>query len=52
MCKNNDYCNIKMPEALNKMFKFNQEHKSMKIPFVTYADTESLFEKIPHVITI
>ena len=52
VCKNHDYCNIKMPEALNKMFKFNQEHKSMKIPFVAYADTESLFEKIPHVITI
>ena len=27
------------------MHKFNQEQKSMKIPFVIYADTESLLEK-------
>ena len=52
VCRNHNYCNIKMLEAFNKMLKFNQEHKSMKIPFVIYAATESLFEKNPHMITI
>ena len=37
MCENHDYCNVKVPEALNKILKFNQNHKSMKIPFITNA---------------
>ena len=44
--KNNDYCNIKMPEGWKKILKFTQNHKSLKIPFVIYADTEFLLEKI------
>ena len=35
-----------MPEAKNKILNFTQNHKSVKIPFVIYADTESLLEKI------
>ena len=34
-----------MPQAYNKIFKFNQEQKLMKISFVIYADTESLLER-------
>ena len=46
VCKNHACCNIKMPERYNKIFKFTQNHKSMKIPQVIYEDTESLLEKI------
>ena len=34
-----NYCNLEMPEALNKVLMLNQDQKSMKTPFVTYADT-------------
>ena len=35
-----------MPETRNKILKFNQNHKSMKIPFIIYADIECLLQKI------
>ena len=41
MRKNHNNCNVKMPEEYNKILKFNQEQKSMKIPFVIYANMKS-----------
>ena len=35
-----------MPEEDNKILKCNQGEKSMKVPFIIYADLESLLEKI------
>ena len=35
-----------MPEEDNKILKYNQGEKSMKLPFVIYADLESLLEKM------
>ena len=35
-----------MPEEDNKMLKYNHGEKSMKVPFVIYADLECLLEKI------
>ena len=35
-----------MPEKDNKISKYNHGEKSMKIPFVIYADLESLLEKM------
>ena len=35
-----------MPEEDNKILKYNQGEKSMKVPFIIYADLESLLEKI------
>ena len=46
MRKNHNYFHTKMPEAWEKIVKFNQDHKFLKIPFVIYAETESLLEKI------
>ena len=46
VCKNHDYCNIKMPEGYNKILKFTQNHKSMKIRFVIYENKGPLLEKI------
>ena len=35
-----------MPETDNKILKYNQREKSMKVPFIIYADIESLLEKM------
>ena len=34
-----------MPEQNNKILKYNQGEKSMKVPFIIYADLECLLEK-------
>ena len=45
VCKDHDYCHVKLSEAHNKILKFSQDQKSMKTPFLIYADRESLLEK-------
>ena len=35
-----------MPEKDNKILKCNCGEKSMKVPFIIYADLESLLEKM------
>ena len=45
MCENNDYCHGEMPTKLNKTLKYNHEEKSLKTPFVIYADLECLLTK-------
>ena len=35
-----------MSEEDNKILKYNQREKSMKVPFIIYADLESLIEKM------
>ena len=35
-----------MPEKDNKILKYNHGEKSMKVPFIIYADLESLLKKI------
>ena len=35
-----------MPSENTKMLEFNQYRKSGKVPFIIYADLESLIEKI------
>ena len=46
MCKNHDYCYVEMPEKDNKTLKYHHGEKSMKVPFITCADIESLLEKM------
>ena len=47
MCKDHDYCHLKIAMKHNNILKYNhnQDKKSMKIPSVIYVDTESLLEK-------
>ena len=45
VCKNHDYCYVEMPEEYNKTLKYNEGEKSMKSPFIVYADLECLLEK-------
>ena len=44
MCKNKDYCNVKITEARSKVLKFNQDQKSMKIQFTIYTGIGSWIE--------
>ena len=46
VCKNHDYCCVEMPHEDNKILKYNHGEKSMKTPFIIYADLECLLEKI------
>ena len=46
ICKNHDYCHVEMPNEDNKIIKYNQGEKSIKSPFIIYADLECLLEKI------
>ena len=36
--ENYDYCYVEMPEEYNKLLKHNEGEKSMKSPFIAYAD--------------
>ena len=45
MCKNHDYCHVEMPKEDNKILKYNHGETSTKVPFIMYADLESLLEK-------
>ena len=44
--KNHDYCHVEMPTKDNSIIKYNQGEKSIKLPFVVYADLECLVEKM------
>ena len=44
LCKNKDFFGIVMPAEKNKILKSNQYMKSDKMPYVIYADLESLIE--------
>ena len=46
ICENHDYCNIEMPSPNNNLIKYNQGEKSLKLPFVIYADLECILKKI------
>ena len=46
VCKNHDYCYAEMPNEGNKILKYNHGEKFMKLPFILYADLESLLEKM------
>ena len=45
ICENHDYCHLEMPNEDSKI-KYNQGEKSIKSPFIIYADLECLLEKI------
>ena len=46
ICENHDNCNVEMPTKDNNIIKYNQGEKSIKLPFVDYADLECLLEKM------
>ena len=46
VCENHEYCHIETPNKDNNKIKYNQGEKSIKLPFIIYADLQSLLEKI------
>ena len=46
ICENHEYCHIEMPTKDNNIIKYNQGEKSIKLPFIVYADLECLLEKM------
>ena len=46
VCENHDFCHLKMPDKDNKILKYVSGEKSLKVPFIIYADLECLLKKI------
>ena len=46
VCENHDYCYVEIPKEDNNILKYNHGEKSLKVPFIFYADLESLLEKM------
>ena len=46
ICENHDYCYVEMPTKDNNIIKYNHGEKSIKVPFIIYADLECLLEKM------
>ena len=46
VCKSHDYCYTEMPKKDKDILNYNYGEKSMKAPFIIYADMESLLEKM------
>ena len=40
ICKYQDFWRVKMPREDNKILKYNPGEKSLKVPFIIYADLE------------
>ena len=46
ICSNHDFCHLKMLDESNKILKYVPGEKSLKVPFIIYADLECLFRKL------
>ena len=46
LCENHDYCHVEIPTKNNNIIKYNHGEKSMKVPFIIYADLECLLKKM------
>ena len=46
ICKDHDICHVKMPDENSKILKYNPGEKSLKVPYIIYADLECLPEKV------
>ena len=45
ICADYDYCCVEIPKEDSKILRYNHGEKSMKAPFITYPDLESLLKK-------
>ena len=45
VCNDHEYCHVEMPNEDNKTLKYNHGEKTLKAPFMIYADLECLLEK-------
>ena len=47
VCNNHDYCRVEMPKE-NEKIKYLPGEKSLKVPFIVYADLECLLKKVQY----
>ena len=40
ICNDHDYCHMEMPEKNKNILKYSPGDKSLKVPFIIYADLE------------
>ena len=52
VCNDHDYCHVEMPNEDNKSLNYNHGEKSLKVPFIIYADLECLLEKMQNNVKI
>ena len=45
VCKNKNFCGILMPSEKDNILEFNQYMNSDKVPYIIYADMDSLIKK-------
>ena len=45
VCKNKNFCGIVLPSEKDSVLEFNQYMTSDKMPYIIYADIESLIKK-------
>ena len=45
ICNNHDYCHVDMPDEGKNISKYRSGDKSLKVPFIVYADSECLLKK-------
>ena len=45
VCENHDYCCVEMLNEDNKILKYNHGEKSMRAPFIIYADLVMIVQK-------
>ena len=46
VCKDHDFCHVKMTKEDNKILKCNPGEKSLKVLFIIFADLECLLENM------
>ena len=46
VCNDHDYCCVQMPNEENKILKYSYGEKSLKVPFIIYANLECYLEKM------
>ena len=46
ICKDHDFCDIRMPDEYNKILKYISGEKSLRVPFTIYTHLEYLLQKI------
>ena len=45
ICNDHDFCHLKMPDESNRILKYIPGEKSLRVPFIIYADLECLLRK-------
>ena len=46
ICNDHDFCYLKIPDEDNNILKYVPGEKSLKVPFIIYANLECLLQKI------